>query len=49
MPEDAGSRYNSPALSEGHELVRKVRKFDLLSSNTFQVLATTKNDKFSSE
>ena len=27
------------ALCEGHELVRKVRKFELSSSNTFWVIA----------
>ena len=39
MPEDSGSRYKSPVLSDEHVLVRKVRKFELPSSNTFWVIA----------
>ena len=39
MPEDSG-RYKSPvlALSEGHMLVRKARKFEHPGSNTFYTL-----------
>ena len=40
MSEDSGSKYKSPAaLSDGHVLVRAVRKLELSNSNTSWVIA----------